>query len=669
MKICRLKIIKANISENGTVSPQIMYVSQNKTKRKKENISSSQNIYSNEFNIPLGNIEEIFISKENNSTNVKLQDIINSERNKNKTEIKKETNNIKMENDKIKKKEEIKFESDIENKYPYSIVNKKRSLNYSLKHIFKERLTGKKSKDNLNLSLPKLRRTTLFATKNTAFFRSKFSKSLPHSFNNSIKFNNKNSKGINQSISNNLKESESTSFWKIIEENDFNYSQNIDYKTLIDELINKECNLVKQKEEIIKLYEEKIKSLKELNNKLVTEKKFVLNREDELNGELILLKNQYENIFRDFKKKFIREGDIFNIKQKEIDDDIKKVNTEFKNGEYILITKPKSLIKLTKKENKYITYLIRGIFFSHHLLDTDKIVDLIWKTDKKFQTIYFLVKELMKQFNLNIKENQNLLINYIYSFCKNDSYIHKNEFKSRFKKKIGKIKLFNKYIQMSKLMNYHKRETESLINAMKKKDIFSKGVINFTQFKQLFYNIAFSNKLLKEEQEETMEFIIYCMKKNCTLKLSKNKKNDNDNVNYSIYDLFYLNLNDFIDEHNSKIVKNPFKLIKNYMDKHNIVSAEKLLRPILIPENIIKKDSKDYIDEIILKKYLRHLGIIKNEESISINTFEEELVDINDFINDIYTKDITDQNIIIEENKGKINNIIDDIFNVALGKK
>ena len=50
--------------------------------------------------------------------------------------------------------------------------------------------------------------------------------------------------------------------------------------------------------------EEKIKSLRELNEKLISEKTFVLNREDELNGELILLRNQYENLFRIFKQKF-----------------------------------------------------------------------------------------------------------------------------------------------------------------------------------------------------------------------------------------------------------------------------------------------------------------------------------------------------------------------------
>ena len=61
-------------------------------------------------------------------------------------------------------------------------------------------------------------------------------------------------------MTNNLEESTSSAFWRILEKSDFNYKQNVvDYKALIDELIIQECNLVKQKEELIQIYEEKIK--------------------------------------------------------------------------------------------------------------------------------------------------------------------------------------------------------------------------------------------------------------------------------------------------------------------------------------------------------------------------------------------------------------------------
>lgn len=100
--------------------------------------------------------------------------------------------------------------------------------------------------------------------------------------------------------------------------------------------------------------------------------------------------------------------------------------------------------------------------------------------------------------------------------------------------------------------------------------------------------------------------------KNCNLKIKKsNEQEEPKKTDNSLYDLFYLNLNDFLNEYNSKRVSSPYKLMRNYMEQNNIVSAEKLLRPIIIPPNVIKKDSKEYIDEIILNKYLRQLGIIK----------------------------------------------------------
>lgn len=163
-------------------------------------------------------------------------------------------------------------------------------------------------------------------------------------------------------MTNNLEESTSSAFWRILEKSDFNYKQNVvDYKTLIDELIIQECNLVKQKEELIQIYEEKIKSLKEINNNLMNNRNIILDREDELNGEFILLRNQYENLFRNIKPRF-KSNENFNKQQNEIDEKMKKMNNQLKNGELILITEPKKIIKISKKENKYITYLLRGIF-------------------------------------------------------------------------------------------------------------------------------------------------------------------------------------------------------------------------------------------------------------------------------------------------------------------
>ena len=83
-----------------------------------------------------------------------------------------------------------------------------------------------------------------------------------------------------------------------------------------------------------------------------------------------------------------------------------------------------------------------------------------------------------------------------------------------------------------------------------------------------------------------------------------------------------------------------------------------------VPKYLIKINSKDYIDNIILNKYLRIKGIIKKDDKILVDTFEEELVDINKFIDDIYERGIEEdkQKLDYEELKNKAENLIDEIF-------
>jgi hypothetical protein len=54
----------------------------------------------------------------------------------------------------------------------------------------------------------------------------------------------------------------SISSWKIVEKNEYNIGQTIDYKTLIDDLIIKECQLIKEKEQFIEIFEQKLKPLR-----------------------------------------------------------------------------------------------------------------------------------------------------------------------------------------------------------------------------------------------------------------------------------------------------------------------------------------------------------------------------------------------------------------------
>ncbi len=157
------------------------------------------------------------------------------------------------------------------------------------------------------------------------------------------------------------------------------------------------------------------------------------------------------------------------------------------------------------------------------------------------------------------------------------------------------------------------------------------------------------------------------MKKDRTLDLNisnENSQNYKNEIKYSLFDLFYDSLNDFIDEYQFNKVKKPFKLIRQFMEKNNINNAEYLLRPILNNKNILKLNNVEYIDIIVLNKYLRTIGIIQKEETISVNVFEEELIDIKKFIDDIYNYDFNEKE---EENsfekiKIKADNLIDDIF-------
>lgn len=714
MKACRLKIITANIlNENDT--PQIHYISQNK-KQKKIDVVINNDINNNNLShyieennkIEKEIIEKITENKMPEELLINDNNLFQSINNENGQNA--ELNELyTISNKNIYEEQKINNISNaldsnynpythLNNNYPYTIMNKKKGLNSSLRHLFKNRET----------------RTILHKSSNISIHKSLSNSKILNSNNKSLKGkNNKNKINLNQSInkSNILKNSnESTSLkknknksaniikpkknymlrakpkkteenvasmtpsWKVIENNDYNIGQTIDFKALIDDLIIKECKLVKEKEELIQIFEGRLKPLRELNKKLMDDNNEELNREDELNGELILLKNQYEKLFNSLnfnEKNMVNKNskkDIdFDKKQKEIDEEFTKLNNQIKNGEFILITKPANYYKLSEEEDKNITLLLKGTFYSIHVLDTDLIVDKIWKFDKQFQTIYFIVDELLHYFDLDYKYDRNVLINYFYSFLKKYSYLNIVQFKQELKKKIGKMQFLNKYIYLSKLMHFHKTKVNSLIKYITKKDIFSIGIINSNKFFSSLIDCGIVFNSSDKDSQELLEFLIFCMKKPRKLELFEEEKflenNSEKNRKFSLFDLYYESLIDFIDEYNSNHIRNPFILIRNYMNNNDIISAEKLLRPIITKKNILKINSVDYIDIIVLNKFLRFKGIIREEDCINIKTFEEELIDINNFINDIYTNQDNEEN---KDNFEDINhrasNLIDEIL-------
>ena len=752
MKVCRLKIITANISDVIDI-PQIHYISQNKiikTTTNNNNNNEDINIIHNIDDKIIQNelLEKITEDKNQNQP----KEITNYLENKNKVNINEnEINNNNMDikidindlctisNTKIIEDHKIddvlnyidkNFTADNNNNlnknYPYEIMNKKKGLNNSLRCLFKNRETRVKNNKNANDSSQKSLSISKISNSNTKIIRKNYTKNSKSNLNLNQTINKPNGlKNCKSTEFTNLKKSQNTLLnksnnnanntnnkskktnilrgkksghpatndnsismvvgsWKISEKNDFNIGQSIDYKTLIDDLIIKECQLVKEKEQFIQIFENKLKPLRELNSKLMDDNNEELNREDELNGEMILLKSQYEQLFNSLNlndKKLLKnninkinknnfEDKEFNKKKKEIDDEIKVLNDKLKNGEFLFITKPANYQKLSEEEFQEITFLLRGLFFSKHILDTNIIVDKIWKFNKKIQTIYFLVEELLHLFNLE-HNDRNELINYFYSFCKKYSYMDKAQFKSEFSKKIGKIKIFNKYIYMSKLLNFHKSKIIPLLDIFKKKDIFKRGVIKFYQFSLLLKDNGINLNLNSEDNknnEELLEFLIFCMKKDRRVDLLEESdfmdNRNEEEKKYSLFDLYYESLEDFINEFNSNNITNPYLLIRNYMKENDIINAEKLLKPVFNEKNILIKNNIKYIDIIVLNKFLKYKGIIKNDDKIIVNTFEEELVDINQFVNDIYNENNQRNKTDFEEAKHKAENLIDDILKI-----
>ena len=549
-------------------------------------------------------------------------------------------------------------------------INKSFCINNNIKinnkNIFQNKLnrnSKNKSKEKVLNKSKEIKQKNLFNKKEPKKEEKDVLKKVK---NLNLRFNKRTNKNI---LSNSIS-------WNIIENKDMNIEQSIDYNILIDELMKKECDLIKEKEIIIQTYEEKLKPVREQHSKLINTNSDDLDKEDELKGELVILKNQYEILFsslnnpkkNDSKKIIINNNDEeFNNKIKIIDNEMKELNEQLKNGEILFVTKPNNIINLTQQEEKNIILMLKGLFYSIHIRDTDDIVNLIWNKNKQIQTIYFLIHELMKIFCLKNKD-KNILINFFYSFCKKYSYMDINTFKKEFKEKIGNIPLFNRNAYISKLMNFHKTKILELIKLIQGKDTFNLGIISLELMNKLLNNLELYSDL-KKNSDDIYEFIIIIMKKNRSLNLSKENKNKNNNIeeknkekNY-LFDLFYESLIYYIKEHNSKVISNPFELIRKYMKVNDIKNALSVLKPLINEEYIIKINNKEYFDIIILNKYLRSLGIIKYNEIIFVNLFEEELVDKCQFINDIYEYGINEN----KENKMKelnqqVNDFINDIF-------
>ena len=75
--------------------------------------------------------------------------------------------------------------------------------------------------------------------------------------------------------------------------------------------------MIKEKENIIQTYEEKLKPLKKLNTELINNSNEEIDKEDELQGELVILKNQYETLFSKMNNN--KKNESKNIQEKNIE--------------------------------------------------------------------------------------------------------------------------------------------------------------------------------------------------------------------------------------------------------------------------------------------------------------------------------------------------------------
>ena len=203
MKVCRLKIITGNIIDE-TDTPQIHYVSQNKISK----IITNNN--NNEDNNFIHNIDDKILQNEylekitEDKSQYQPKDTINYLENQNTTKIKVNENELNnnnnnmdinidindlctISNTKIIEDHKIDnilnyidknfpIDNNLNNNYPYEIMNKKKGLNNSLRYLFKNRETRTKNNKNTNESSYKSLSISKISNSNTKIIRKNYTK-------------------------------------------------------------------------------------------------------------------------------------------------------------------------------------------------------------------------------------------------------------------------------------------------------------------------------------------------------------------------------------------------------------------------------------------------------------------------------------------------------------
>ena len=356
MKPCRLKIITALINEDEKESDKevIHYVSLNEKK------IPDKNIEYNNINLKK---EEIFNEEEKN---INLNDQNDEEE--------EEAIIIRDKNDLIKKKIKINkekvyiidglFSSTHKSTKINLFKNKNQINNLNLSQTKSNKDKEKENNQNQKLRSGKNNITNINNNKNSK--KHLYTYKCDHIYDNKINtfYNSKNKSKKNSSMSSpNKMDAEKIfsppenpfvfNFYKTNKEIDSNIAGLYDYKKKIKELLNEEPKKIEDRDNILKENKPKIDNLMKENEKLNYEVGFEINREDELRGEIIILKNQYEILFNELgkeEKKLKQYQDIIKHKsdhekiiinkQNEIINYYNNLNECLSNGDILLVSKP-----------------------------------------------------------------------------------------------------------------------------------------------------------------------------------------------------------------------------------------------------------------------------------------------------------------------------------------
>ena len=479
-------------------------------------------------------------------------------------------------------------------------------------------------------------------------------------------------------------------YYKTNKEIDNNITGLYNYKKKIKELLEEEPKRIEDRNNIMKENKTKIENLLEENTKLSYEIGFEINREDELKGEIIILKNQYEILINQLGKEEIKikqYQDIINHKsahekiiinkQNEIINYYNNLNECLNKGEILLVIKPDLYDRFKyfnskniqinnnsdniedNKDNKnikndeinlqtnlevinemdnnneidnylnndIINLLLKGYFINMNLKNTEEIVEKIWKYEKPIQTFEALTEEILLLIENYIDNSNSSFINeHNRTIIMNYLYSFCNCYNYMTKNEF--ISIFN-----DKLGYFIEFNENYLINKLY---IYCKGKLN--KFRELIINL--------DKKKTGIIYIhdfIKALKENNII--INDKFNDNLNLN-QINEEKLIEENDIIDlmqlliisfKKNKKLIDNDFSenkdnnieiKNKNLNEKKRNINIYELYYETII--NIINENSKSKnpLYKGIIKKYL-----IENNINSMIDFMEPLLLNKDIIIN------------------------------------